>query len=75
MFKEHSVYESYNNYLQLQKYNKMNFNPNYLNTEIYPKNSRIHNKIDYYNCKLLNKESLLDNKITFNNIIKTLQNQ
>lgn len=53
----------------------MNFNSNYLNTEIYPKNSRIHNKIDYYNCKLINKKSLLDNKITFNNIIKTLQNQ
>ena len=75
MFKEHSVYESYNNYLQQKKYNKMNFNSNYLNTEIYPKNSRIHNKIDYYNCKLINKKSLLDNKITFNNIIKTLQNQ
>ena len=49
MFKEHSVYESYNNYLQLKKYNKMSFNANYLNTEIYPRNSRIHNKIDYYN--------------------------
>ena len=73
MFKEHSVYESYNNYLQQKKYNKVNFN--YLNTEIYPKNSRIHSKIDYYNCKLLNKKSFLDNKITFNNIIKTLQNQ
>ena len=75
MFKEHSVYESYNNYLQLKKYNKMNINANYLNTEIYPKDSRILNKIDYYNFKLINKKSLLDNKITFNNIIKTLQNQ
>ena len=75
MFKEHSVYESYNNYLQLKKYNQMNYNPNYLNTEIYPKNKRIHSKMDYYNCKLIDKKSLLDNKITFNNIIKTLQNQ
>ena len=75
MFKEHSVYESYNNYLQLKNNNKINFNAHYLNTEIYSKNSRIHNKIDYYNCKLLDKKSMLDNKITFNNIIKTLQNQ
>jgi len=74
-FKEPSVHESFNPYLNYKQFNNINFNANYLNTEIYPKDTRNKNKINYYNFKLLNKKSLLDDKITLNNIIKTLQNQ
>jgi len=73
--KEPSTHETFNPYLKYKQFNNINFNTNFLNTEIYPKDARNKNKINYYNFKLLNKKSLLDDKITLNNIIKTLQNQ
>ena len=75
-FKESSAHETFNPYLNYKQFNNnINFNTNYLNTEIYPKDTRNKNKIIYYNFKLLNKKSLLDDKIILNSIIKTLQNQ
>ena len=75
-FKEPSAHETFNPYLNYKQFNNnINFNTNYLNTEIYPKDTRNKNKIIYYNFKLLNKKSLLDDKIILNSIIKTLQNQ
>ena len=72
--KEPSTHETFNPYLNYKQFNNINFNTNYFNTEIYPKDARKNNKINYYNFKLLNKKSLLDDKITINSIIKTLQN-
>ena len=74
-FKEASVHGNFCPYLNYKQFNNINFNANYLNTEIYPKDTRNKNKINYYNFKLLNKKSLVDDKITLNNIVKTLQNQ
>ncbi len=73
--KKYASKDNHNINFNNKKSNEINFNVHYLNTEVYPTNNRLNNKRDYYQYKLLNKKSLKDNKITFNNILKSLQNQ
>ena len=74
---EISAQEDSNIKLGTKKSHEINFNNHYLNTEIYPTNSRTKykNKKEYYQCRLLNKNPFNDNKLTFNNILKSLQNK
>ena len=74
--KEYSVQEDFIINLKNQNSKDINYNSQYLNTEVYPTNSRTINKNkNFYHCKLLNKKTLVDNKITFNNILKSLQSK
>ena len=73
--KDFSSQEDYNIKIVNKKSNEINFNSEYLKTEIYPKNTINKNNKDLYQSKLLNKKLLIENRITFNNILKSLQNR
>ena len=63
--------------IENKKSNEIKIKTQYLNTEIYPINSKnkFKNEKDYYQCRLINKNPINDNKITFNNILKSLHNK
>ena len=76
--KEYSVQEEHSNYNKNSNLNlnlnskEINFNNQYLKTEICPSNSKHKSKKSHCQCKLLNKKLENSNKLTFD-ILKSLQ--
>ena len=74
--KEYSVQEEHSNYNKNSNLNlnskEINFNNQYLKTEICPSNSKHKSKKGHCQCKLLNKKLVNSNKLAFD-ILKSLQ--
>ena len=74
--KEYSVQEEHSNYNKNSNLNlnskEINFNNQYLKTEICPSNSKHKTKKGHCQCKLLNKKLVNSNKLAFD-ILKSLQ--